>query len=178
MNLAVSTMARTGRHRKNGPRKPSGRLRHKSQQDLGTPEVVAHRLALAGAADATLAHYPLGIALARQIITLEQHDAGLDYARVYTLAMDGLPERLQPSLARFLPAGGGEIPETVQIKATRRFVACQLALLGMSRKHKDLIDNLCVFNRWPGWLGQGVPSPAELRDREKVRVALERLCRV
>lgn len=176
MNLAVATAMGRPRN-KHGKRKPSGRLREHHTQDVGTAEAIVKRLALVGAADATLAHYPLGVAMARGIINQEQHDAGLNYARVYTLAMDGLPERLQPSLARFLPAGGGEIPESVQIASTRRFVACSLALLGMSRKHKDIVDNLCVFNRWPGWLGLGVPSPAELRECGKLVEALERLCR-
>lgn len=175
MNLA--TTAPMGRPRKPGARYASGNL--KPRTDHGTPEVVAHRLALVGAADATLAHYPLGVALARSIVTLEQHDAGLAYARDYRTAMDGLPRPLEPSLAREMPSAHIALAERTEIARTGNFMAKASMLAKMGRQTHDDLNNLVVFERWPLWLtGQGMPSPKHLRQRARIIAALEALARM
>src|SRR5262245_51644238 len=55
--------------------------------DPGTPELQARRAALAGASDPALAEYPLGIMLARGLISAEEHEAGCYYAMLYAKAV-------------------------------------------------------------------------------------------
>jgi len=56
-------------------------------QDGGTPELQARRTALVAGGDPTLAEYPLGIMLARGLISAEEHEAGCYYAMLYARAV-------------------------------------------------------------------------------------------
>jgi hypothetical protein len=51
--------------------------------DKGTPELQARRVRLAAGSDPALTEYPLGLMLARRLITDEQHEAGCYYAFLY-----------------------------------------------------------------------------------------------
>ena len=55
--------------------------------DGGTLELQARRAALVGAGDPALAEYPLGIMLARGLISAEEHGAGCYYAALYAKAV-------------------------------------------------------------------------------------------
>lgn len=190
MNLATApAMTKKGRPPKTGHRFPNGEL--KPVRDTGTADAIAKRIQLAGNSDTglffpngqprttdTLAHYPLGVALARNVISLEQHDAGLEYVRSYILAMDGLPARLQPSLARFLPAGSGEAPETARYHATLALRACTAALMTAGRSIKDEVDRTCVFGIWPYWqIRQRPPSATDIRHQHRLIAGLNVLVR-
>ena len=51
--------------------------------DRGTPELRAHRERLAAGGDPALSEYPLGLLLARGLVSREQHEAGCYYAFLY-----------------------------------------------------------------------------------------------
>ena len=51
--------------------------------DRGTPELQAHRERLAAGGDPALTEYPLGLLLARGLVSREQHEAGCYYAFLY-----------------------------------------------------------------------------------------------
>lgn len=51
--------------------------------DRGTPELRAHRERLAAGGDPALTEYPLGLLLARGLVSREQHEAGCYYAFLY-----------------------------------------------------------------------------------------------
>ncbi len=55
--------------------------------DRGTPEIQARRAALAGGSDPALAEHPLGLMLARALISPEQYEAGCHYAALYARAV-------------------------------------------------------------------------------------------
>ena len=169
--MNVSASLSMGRPRKNGPRYPNGSL--KPRTDHGTPEVIMKRLQLAGPGNTSLAHYPFGVALARGIVTMEEHDAGMSYARSYRIAMGGLPDRLEPTVARFQPSGGGEIPDRVENAATAHWRAGSAALMRLSRQTKDDLENLVLFDRWPLWLDpQHMPRPKDLRQQARIKAGL------
>ena len=73
-------MARHGRPRKSGPRGPNGQLRHRRRLNRGTQELQALRQWYAGDGDPALTTYPLGILLANEAISEDQHRAGCQYA--------------------------------------------------------------------------------------------------
>ena len=93
--MASSTHSKRRRRRLGTKRTP--------EADLGTPEARAHKLALVGSADPALAEYPLGVLLARGILTPEQHDAGCHYAYLAGRVLG----RTKPYRAD-LGGGGGE----------------------------------------------------------------------
>lgn len=141
-----------GRPRLPGPRKPSGDLR--PRRDLGTAETIAHRIAIAGPGNEPLAHYPLGVALARGLIDQQLHDAGLRYRRSYLLACDGAAVPRKSTLVRFLPSSARGVAERTIIEATGHLRRCKAALqfLPAPDRISRALDDLCVFDRWPIWL--------------------------
>ena len=74
--------------------------------DQGTPELQARRAVLVGGSDPALSEHPLGIMLARGLITPEQHEAGCYYAGLYGRAV-GPPDLSVASLYRRLMAESG-----------------------------------------------------------------------
>ncbi len=69
-------MARRGRPRKLGPREANGQLRRRRFRDGPTPELKSLREWYAGDGDPALTTYPLGILLANEAISEDQHRAG------------------------------------------------------------------------------------------------------
>lgn len=171
MNLAQPAMSRKGRPPKTGPRKPSGDL--KSRPDFGTPEVIAKRIALVGAADVTLAGYPLGVMLARELIDQQKHDAGLGYGRAYRIAIERPTLPPISPMTRRIAGKPSEVPEDVWLKAVGHWRACAAALIGDGRKTKDLVDNLVVFQRWPLWLAASVRSSERERTIRGLQILAE-----
>lgn len=55
--------------------------------DTGTPEFRAQRARLAAGGDPALVEYPLGLLLARGLVSREQHEAGCYYAFLYGRAI-------------------------------------------------------------------------------------------
>ena len=134
--------------------------------DRGTPEQIARRFKLIGDAPQELASYPLGVLLARKIITQEMHNAGLDYGRLYRCVV-GKHQR---------SAGGDPIPDEVLRDMQSRFDVMRQALKNAGRRSKDAVDNAAVYDRFPGWLFRKTIRPGDAREAEALcagRYALE-----
>ena len=110
--------------------------------DRGTPEQQLRRFQLVGEANPPLASYPLGVLLAKSLITQDQHNIGLDYARHYRIVI-GKDRR---------PSGLAEVPEEVLNEMQARCDQMSHALKRVGRRSKDAVDNVAVFERFPGWL--------------------------
>ena len=85
----------------------SGRPRGEraSGPDLGTPEAQRKRFDLVGGAPPELAEYPLGVLLARGIITRDEHDAGCRYAHLRGKALGNATVFVMFRI--LFPSGGG-----------------------------------------------------------------------
>lgn len=115
--------------------------------DHGTEELRIKRASLVGSAAPELASYPLGIMLARGIIGQDQHNAGLQYASLYGRA-----------IGRYRDCGigpqGSEPPADEALEATEAlFRQVRAALIAKGRRTADAVDNACVYQRLPRWLG-------------------------
>ena len=156
-------MARRGRPRKAGKRKPSGDL--KFTPDSGSPHLLAHRVLdvlphLAGSKiDKLLDHdvaqdkrsaYPLGILLLQGKITPAHHYAGRRYAGLFVRAIRGVG--MPSCLANLIGSGGVDQPmpahependaaEEIHIayKAARR------VLQRVGQRIAEAIDNVAVY---------------------------------
>ncbi len=117
--------------------------------DMGTPEQQARRSALIGKGDPALSEYPLGIMLARGLITAEQHEAGCFYATLYGRAV----ARAQLSCAhvyrRLLAENGRgkELDDKAQEHVERLFRHGKNRLLAAGRSVCQATENLVVFGR-------------------------------
>lgn len=157
-------MTKRGRKGKVGPRFPSGKLR---EAKIGpTPELEAKRALIATSpdpkanhnrnGDATLSTCPLDALLARGFITEQQHQAGESYARLYRIVNGkGMPKVMDSG------GPGGEISEAVLIRAKETYLLAASALLAVSRRVKDAVDNATVFERWPNSLTGVKPRPSD-----------------
>jgi len=119
---------RAQRKRKRAPKPP----------DLGTPEQLARRFALVGDANPQLASYPLGVFLARKIISQDEHNAGMRYA--------GLAKEIL-HLGPKGPTSGVE-PNTEQVaRMMAEWRALCTFLLAAGRDVKGATDDACVYER-------------------------------
>ena len=113
-----------------------------------TPELTAKKLALVGPhGDPVLASYPLGVLLARRIINQDHHDAAIYYAyirgRVLGKAHPG------PAVNGVYDPGVDDRAQEVIEPLWRD--ACA-ALMGVSRRAKDAVDNMAYYQRFPAFL--------------------------
>jgi hypothetical protein len=157
------TQAKRRRRRRGTKRTP--------EIDLGTPEARAHKVALVGPADPALAEYPLGVLLARGILTPEQHDAGCHYAYLAGRVLG----RTKPYRADLGGGGGEELGEGALAAVERRWHEAVRALLDAGRRAKDAVDNVAIFERLPGWLVRSQPRLGDDRERLALVHGLEAL---
>jgi len=128
--------------------KPGPKPKPKQTRDGPTPEQILKKIALVGpTADIVLAEYPLGVLLARKLITQAQHDAGMHYAWLFGKV-----------IGRTKPVSWGERGHGSN--ATNEFdeevmkswkAACE-AMKSRNRAVKDAVDNAAVYERLPGFL--------------------------
>lgn len=123
----------------------------RAARDLGTHELQSKRLALAGLGrdglpnNPALAEYPLGILLARRLISQDQHNAGLRYAALYAKAIGrsadlGIDHGL-----------GAALDDTASARIEAQYRACKNRLLAAGRRVADAADNCTVYRRLPRW---------------------------
>ena len=142
----------------------------RTEPDRGTPEAQARRYALIGTADPALAEYPLGVLLARGVITGEQHDAGCHYAYLAGRVLG----RTKPYRAD--QGGSGAALNEVAIDAIeRRWHQAVRTLLDAGRRAKDEVDNVALFERLPSWVGAESPRLGDARSCEELVAGLEAL---
>lgn len=154
--------------------KQRGRPRTRPQ-DYGTPELIAKRWALVGEGAAELAEYPLGVMLARGIITQDQHNSGQRYAWLYGNIIGRVT--IKNVLA---PSKGEAIEDPRQAEMEAAFRLCKNALLMAGRRACNALENAAVFERLPYWLMREmgrvhVVRPSEIAERAAIRSALDAL---
>ena len=163
---------RRGRPRGEHPRGP----------DLGTPEAQRKRIELVGRAAPELAEYPLGVLLARGLITRDQHDAGCHYAYLRGKAL-GNTTVFGMFRALFPTGGGRALDEDTQVVVEARWRAAASTLLAAGRPAKDAVDNAALYLRLPRWLkpaledgaGRQRPRHGDRREREDLLAGLRAL---
>jgi hypothetical protein len=139
---------RGGPKRKDGPRKPSGRLRHVPSVDPGHDETLAKRADLVGDARCRdpRAGYPLGVLLLRGLLSdpaldgeaaadqaRQRHDAGLRYAADHELTY-GSGGRAKSHLAGIIDgirrqAAAADQPESKAIRDAHTRLGRKIALV-------------------------------------------------
>jgi hypothetical protein len=125
-------------------------------RDGGTPELQARRAAMVGAGDPTLAEHPLGVMLARGLITPEQHEAGCYYAALYGRAVARIHLSAAPIYRRLLAESGRgrELDEGSQRHIERLYRLGKNHLLAASRRICEATENLVVFAKPARFLDQ------------------------
>jgi hypothetical protein len=131
--------------------------------DPGTPELQARRAALIGGDDPALAEYPLGVMLARGLVTREQHEAGCYYAMLYGRAVARANISCAYVYRRLLAESGRgqELDDQTQAKLEQLFRLGKNGLLAAGRRVCDGTENLIVFGRPARFLAKR--NTAELR---------------
>jgi len=150
--------------------------------DQGTPEAQRKRLELVGGGPPELAEYPLGVLLARRIISREEHDAGCHYAYLRGKALGNTT--IFGMFRALFPTGGGRaLDENVQAVVELRWRAAASAPLAAGRPAKDAVDNTAIYLRLLRWLKSALaetgapycPHPGECREREALSKGLRAL---
>lgn len=132
-------MHRGGRPRQNKP-----------SIDLGTPENQRRRLI---ASDPTLSTCPLDLALDKRLITQAQHDAAKHFLACRALVF-GSPHPHAVDLGR---VSSGSDPRDNAGAEASYLSACQ-ALRVQSRTTWDVMENFLIYERFPVWLVENIPS--------------------
>lgn len=138
------------RPKKKGERFPSGDL--KPVIDRGTDELTAKRLLLTAGNDPALSCYPLGVLLARKVITQDQHNAGVAYAGLFWRAR-GKPFPKAINMGGISGHGEPEGDLARLHNAARQF---------SSRKLRDIVESVAVYER-----------PHDPRETEHLRLGLD-----
>jgi hypothetical protein len=149
--------------------------------DRGTPQAQARRAALAAGGDPVLSESPLGVLLARGLVTAEEHAAACIYAYLYARAV-GRPRTSCAALYRRLAgeaAGPGwtDLEESAEAGVEARFRHGKNRLLAAGRRVCDATENLVVFGRLPRFLDSAGRRDAAARradavDLEAVRTGM------
>ncbi len=123
-------------------------------QDGGTPELQARRAALVAGGDPALAEYPLGIMLARGLISAEEHEAGCYYAMLYARAVVRTSLSCAHIYRRMLAENGRSamLDDKSQEHIERLFRSGKNRLLAAGRRVTEATENLAVFGRSPRFL--------------------------
>jgi len=117
--------------------------------DQGTPEQQAKRSALAGGADPALTEHPLGIMLARDLISREQYEAGCQYATLYIQTVAPTTVSVASHYRRLLAEGGSgqEIEEEDLRRLQALFRLGKNRLLAVGPRVVRATENIAVFGR-------------------------------
>ncbi len=136
---------------------------HRPSHDTGTPELQARRSALVGGGDPALAEHPLGIMLARGLISAEEHEAGCYYALLYARAVARTHLSSAHVYQRMLAESGraATLDDKGQEHVENLFRQGKNRLLAAGRRVSEATENLAVFGRPARFLD--VRRTAELR---------------
>src|SRR5258706_2244579 len=146
----ATTWRRRGRPKLNRP-----------ANDGGTPNLQARRSALVGSGDPALAEYPLGIMLARGLISAEEHEAGCYYAALYAKAVARTSLSVAHIYRRMLAENGRvlDLDDKSQAHIERHFRDGKNRLLAAGRRVSEATENLVVFG-----------PPARFLDRQRAQL--------
>jgi hypothetical protein len=145
--------------------------------DRGTPELQAHRARLAAGADPAATEYPLGLLLARGLVSREQHEAGCYYAFLYGRAV-GRTQIDCSYLLGALAAGYADrhdLSEAELANIQSLFRRGKNQLLAAGRRVCDATENLVVFSRMPRFLDTSRRRPSSAWRADETDLAAVRL---
>ena len=169
---------RPGRPRKDRLRSAEAATAGASRSYGPTRQQRAWRSRLVGpSAPQHLAEYPLGILLARKLITEEEHEAGCRYARLFRLAVGGESLRAVNLVGRVFD-GPEERGEAWLAARAAEHAAARTLLARRGRRVRELVENVTVYQRLPAWCWSGqAPSAGDLRGLRRLRDGLADLYR-
>ena len=135
----------------------------RASHDSGTPEAQARRALLASGGDPALTEHPLGIMLARGLISAEEHEAGGYYAMLYAKAVARTHLSSAHIYQRMLAESGRAttLDDKSQEHVERLFRQGKNRLLAAGRRISEATENLAVFGRSARFLDRS--RPADLR---------------
>ena len=184
-------MARHGRNTKLGSRQPNGQLRRppdKPQQPAepvltGVEQRRIAALELTGAERDQRASYPLGVIRARGLIREVEHNAGLEYERLYRRVEQ---PRTPPScLGEMVPSGAGTISIAVAPSAqtTALYLRIRTALKDAGTRTWSQTHDVVIYHHWPRFLDTQRRRPpaawqADERDLAALTSGLDIIARV
>lgn len=162
MTLAEEPMR--GRNRKAGPRTRNGRLRERSPaRDEGTKELQSMRAWLAGYGDPALTSYPLGVLLANNEITEQQHQAGCAYAFLHAVVF-GRPSIAAVSFERTQKGWTGDWDDDWLAAQEAKLRNLGRRLKGHPARLRMVVDNVLVYERTPRWMRPVRPRVSDCRE--------------
>jgi len=141
--------------------------------DRGTPELQAYREKLAAGGDPALTEYPLGLLLARGLVSREQHEAGCYYAFLYGRSIG----RTQVNCSYLFGtqaagyADRHDLTEAELAKIQSLFRQGKNRLLAAGRRVCDATENLIVFSRLPRFLDGGRRRPQSAWRADETELA-------
>ena len=117
--------------------------------DEGTPEQQVRRRALAAGGDPALTEHPLGLMLARGLISTQQHEAGSYYAMLYGWAVGGTDVSVASLYRRLLAEGwrGKEVDEEELARIQALYRLGKNRLLAAGRRISTATEDITVFGR-------------------------------
>jgi len=150
--------------------------------DKGTPEQQARRLRLSAGADPALTEYPLGMLLARHLISGEQHEAGCYYAYLYgrTIGTGQVTCGFLYQQVASMWIGSEDISEATEARIESLFRLGKNRLLAAGRRLCDAVENVAVFGRCPRFMNAADRRPgsawrADAAELEALRLGLDTL---
>jgi len=170
-------MNEQGKRRWRGRGRPGRPNRDRPVIDRGTPELQAYRERLAAGGDPALTEYPLGLLLARGLVSREQHEAGCHYAFLYGRSIG----RTQVNCSYLFGAQASgyadrhELTEAELAKLQALFRRGKNRLLAAGRRVCDATENLAVFGRSPRFLDASRRRPQSAWRADEAELAAVRL---
>lgn len=161
---------RRGRPRKSGRRHPSGQIAATAVRDKGTEQVQARRGWLAGV-DAAQASYPLGVLLANEAISEDEHRAGCHLAWLFAF-VHGRVSIAAVSYEAGRGGGGDQRDEDRLYDCEQNLLDACTALKTISRAVYDDMLNLAVYERFPDFMRPGFPTTGQVRHAARIRAGL------
>ncbi len=150
--------------------KPTGR-------DKGTERIQREQQWYAEAKNPALAAYPLGIMLANEVISHQQHEAGCYYAYVYGRVFGRTS--IVHHMAVLLKERGAAIGDADDERALQiledhyREGSTAIESCPRGRRMMELIENAVVYQRIPRWLMPVAPRPSDFTDAKLTIQALQ-----
>lgn len=113
--------------------------------DTGTPEMQARRIALVGShGDLALAEYPLGVLLARKLITQQEHDAGRYFAYLYGRVVGRTSAKVPGG-----QTGWGDEGATAAQERLLKEAQIILGRCGLMARYE--VTRICIDEQLPAW---------------------------
>lgn len=173
--------------KKTGKTAPRRKRDRTPMVDMGTPELQAKRRAAVGFGrdgkvnDTTMSGYPLGVLYVRQLLTRDQHDAGVHFANLAKasgMVRGAVTAKLDDS-----PGGGGAgLSETAGVRVEANYRDAVALLKAARGKVFEMVLNVAVLEDHPYAAGsvkvlrQGLDildrwHKGQVRARRRERVA-------